>query len=92
MKKVEGGKVLEKKKKNKQFERGLEEENDGKDKEEKGELELCKKRILADLLVFLAPFSMIEMAFCFSMIEMEFCHQRSLVRIIGEVPSSLVRS
>ncbi|XP_050273878.1 uncharacterized protein LOC126716884 [Quercus robur] len=34
------------KKMNKQFERGSEEENDGKDKEEKGELELCKKRIL----------------------------------------------
>ena len=31
---------------NKQFKRGSEEENDGKDKEEKGELELCKKRIL----------------------------------------------
>ena len=30
---------------NKQFERGSEEENDGKDKEENGELELCKKRI-----------------------------------------------
>ena len=34
------------KKMDKQFKRGLEEENDGKDKEEKGELELCKKRIL----------------------------------------------
>ena len=33
------------KKINKQFERGSEEENDGKDKEENGELVLCKKRI-----------------------------------------------
>ena len=33
------------KKMNKQFKRGSEEENDGKDKEENGELVLCKKRI-----------------------------------------------
>ena len=75
------------KKMNKQFERGSEEENDAKIKKRTVSWYYARRGFQwersAGLLVFLVPFGMIKVTFCY---------QRSLVRIIGEVPSSLVRS